>query len=108
MFLGSYVVDNDTIISVHVRIARDRKANYATGLPSSDTIRAFRPRNRSLAYRVPKKVSGARLSDQNYAHIATLESAIKQIEKQDPSIFWIPGAYGIGTKRQCLGNMAEK
>ena len=57
-----FAVDTDTITAVHGRIASDRTPNYATGMSSADTVRAFRARNRSLAYCIAENVSTARLS----------------------------------------------
>ena len=82
-----FAVDNDTINAVHGRIASDRTPNYATGLPSADTVQACRARSRSLAYRVAENVSTARLSAQNHAHLATLERELKNIEQDDPTLF---------------------
>lgn len=85
-----FAVDNSTVMSVHARIAADRSRTYATGVPSADTIRAFRARNRSLAYRVAENVSNARLSAQTHEHFATLERELRKIEAEDPSLFLDP------------------
>ena len=40
-----FAVDNTVMSTVHAKIAADRYAKYANGLPSPDAIRSFRARN---------------------------------------------------------------
>ena len=103
-----FAVDNDTITAVHGRIAGDRTPNYPTGLPSADTVRAFRACNRSLAYRVVEKVSSARLSAQNYAHIAILERELKKIDQDDPTLFLDPRRIWNWDKTAVSGEYGRK
>lgn len=79
-------MDNDTITAVHGRIAGEWTPNFATGLPSADTVRALQAFHRSLAYGIAEIVSSSRMFAQRHAYIATLEHELK-IEEDDPPLF---------------------
>ena len=93
--------------TVHAKISADRCARYANGLLSPDAICSFRARNRFLAYRVAKNVSGARLAAENQSHIMTLANALKRVEENHPGIFWTPAVFGTGTRRLSRESMVE-
>ena len=99
-----FAVENDVMSTVHAKMSADRCARYANGLPSSDAIRSFRARNRSLAYRVAENVSSARLAAENQSHIMTLENALKRVEENHPGMFGPPPYLELG-RDGCLGRV---
>ena len=71
------------------QISRDGRAGFRTKTKSAsdDAVRAWRARNRETTYRYAENKSVAKLRAERYDHVASLERALKEVEKRNPNIF---------------------
>lgn len=81
-----FAVDNNLMMTLRAQIAFDGRRTYEKTLPSSDTIRRFRARNRDLTFGVAEKVPAPRLDSENGAYIDSLRITLMQVAKENPGI----------------------
>lgn len=65
--------------AIQGQITADGHKSYANELPSEDSIRSFRSRNRTLTYRRPEHKDIVKLRARNVEHVLTLKEELEII-----------------------------
>jgi len=106
-----FALDNNIMKSIQAKIADDGRLGFTNGVPSDAALRSFRARNRSITLRGAENIVGARLAAENYEHVQSLKTVLKEVQEKHPSIFSDPrrvwnwdetsAAAEYGTKLRC-------
>ena len=80
--------DNAELKSLMARIANDgRPRNFKSGVPSPDAIRSFRARHPEMRFRKSESKATVKLSGENYDHVSTYATVLKEVKSDYPAIF---------------------
>lgn len=81
-----------TLKSVMAQVSADGRTGFRTanGIPSEDTVRSWRARNRDVTYRVAENKRTASLVAERHDHVLTFKNALAQISEKHPGIFADP------------------
>lgn len=87
-----FALDKNTVKSLMAQISTDGRVGFQTrsGIPSDDTLRAWRARNRDVTYRVAENKRTASLVAERYEHVCTFKKALQSVEERHSGIFSDP------------------
>ena len=84
-----FALQLDTVRKVVADIARDERDGFRTDstLPSAAAVRTWRAQNMDIKFRKAENKAFAKLQAENFAHVNTFGSALKQVGTEHPEIF---------------------
>lgn len=81
-----FLVGTPEVKNIACKIANERGVPFSDGIPSDEWVSSFRARNRYLRYRLVRPKDIAKIHAEHPDHVRTLESVLKEIERQNPGI----------------------
>ena len=83
-----FAADNEELKSLMAKIANDgRKRTFKSEVPSMDAIRSFRARRPELRYRKAEAKETVNLRGENFDHVNTYATVLKNVLSDYPGIF---------------------
>ena len=102
-----FAIDTAQLQSIFAKTASDGRDTFRTsnGLPSMDTIRSWRAKNRDITFRKLESKSRSKLLAERPEHVRTLQTALQTVAQLHPGIFENPNRlWNLDETEICASN----